>query len=228
VLDVTYPVDARTLRSTLFDDKSSFAKAFSKHTGRSNETHGKWRHKQGCWERDNSYTAARTALVGAHQVLETQWMTIAKHDCCTVDACALTPDVPFGETFVTKVRVCVAPADLDDADGSGCAVGARLMVSYELAWVDKPPVLKGAILSGARKGMRRSYDQYTAVLEKHLKVAPVGAAASEEAPVATTPTRPRGKLQAAVSRTATLGFVLSALRWLTRRAITVAAILTTS
>eukprot|EP00966_Prymnesium_polylepis_P316043 7302310-Prymnesium_polylepis.1 len=130
------------------------------------------------------------------------------------------------------------------------------MVSYELAWVDKPPVLKGAILSGARKGMRRSYDQYTAVLEKHLKVAPVGAAASEvrrhprepsgrtragrestrhlqpilaqEAPVATTPTRPRGKLQAAVSRTATLGFVLSALRWLTRRAITVAAILTTS
>ncbi|KAL1496141.1 hypothetical protein AB1Y20_014761 [Prymnesium parvum] len=205
LLDRTYPVEARVLRETIYADGCKFASAFFRYVSRSNATKGKWRQLDGCWQRELSYTAARSVLVASHRVVERQTMLHLKQHGCVVDTVALTPDVPYGSTFVTRTRCIIMPAA-----GAAAGAAARLQVSFEIEWVASAPLIKAAIVSGARKGMLRNFNCFVEVLEKLLRVRPI---VPEQASQPST--RTRHGVQTVLTRTTVVGLVVSVASWLT-------------
>lgn len=107
-------------------------------------------------------------LVAAHQVFEDQCMIVDQGDVCVVDTIASTPDVPFGNLFKTRVRSVIIPTVIS-SEAKKPALGARLQMSFQLSWlVSKGPFLKPAIVSGARKGVQRNFEQLASLLERSL------------------------------------------------------------
>lgn len=181
VLDETYEVEARVLADALFSPGSPFFKAFAKRVGRSGQRVTDWKKQGKYWERDVTYTAPRSALVRAHQVFEHQSVAAGQNGpgMVVLECAAKTPDVPYGDCFVTRVRFVVTAAEHHNGPAT------HLRVSWAVEWVGSPPLMRGAILAGARTGIQRNFDAFRDAMERTLNLKP--ARPPDEAAVGCSP-----------------------------------------
>ena len=140
----------------MFCDNSPFMAKFCRESGRSNFTAENWHRENGARVRKLSYNVARSALVASHRVFERQQIRAGRQGVCTVETIALTPDVPCGTTFVTRVRYVISPTELP-AEGTERKFGTRIQMSFCIEWVRSPPMIRGAIVSGAHSGMQHIF-----------------------------------------------------------------------
>jgi len=159
VIDTRVEVGVEELRLLLFGDGSELAGRFSRLVGRSSVQTGRWEAAAGssgrCWERVTQYQAAKTALVKAHWATESQRL-LATHDGYVVDVRTSTPDVPYGDSFATLLRYQLT---------SQGRHSSNLVISWDLSWSGRPPMVSSMVTAGAARGIQSHFDALVELLQ---------------------------------------------------------------
>lgn len=95
-------------------------------------------------EKVNSYLMPKSAFVKANVCTETQFVLAYNDYCFTLKKKALTPDVPYGSTFVAWTQFTVI-----NTGNHSC----RLICSVEPEFPNGPPLVSRQIKSGMRAGV---------------------------------------------------------------------------
>eukprot|EP00966_Prymnesium_polylepis_P258487 5970805-Prymnesium_polylepis.1 len=176
-MDGCYPGSVRSLVGLLFTERSPFTGTFMERVGRSNITVGEWACEGSSCVRTVSYVGKKAGVVPEHDAIEEQHLKRLPGGECVVNVRTSTPRVPFGNTFVTVVQYSLSdPAAADSGDEQRAQVpraaaerkgrpGApaartRVVVSWDLVWRGRPPVVGGMVRSGARQGLKANFDAF--------------------------------------------------------------------
>ncbi|KAL0356246.1 UNVERIFIED_CONTAM: C2 and GRAM domain-containing protein [Sesamum radiatum] len=165
LLDQTYVVSPEDLNMALFAPNSEFGRnllscreqqIFKRSPGNGNGI--------SCLRRVVSYTKAATKLVKAVKATEEQTYLKAGHNEFAVLVNVSTPDVPYGSAFKIDLLYKIMP-------GVGLSSGeesARLVVSWAINF-SQNTMMKGMIESGARQGLKESFEQFSSLLSQRFK-----------------------------------------------------------
>ncbi|CAI9112733.1 OLC1v1013221C3 [Oldenlandia corymbosa var. corymbosa] len=168
LLDQTYAVSSKDLNTLIFAPKSQFMRDLMEMQGTTDIQEGPWRWKsadKSCVTRVVTYTKAATKLVKAVKATEEQTYVRAngKEFFVFVDVC--TPDVPYGNTFKVNLLYKITPMqELSPGEES-----ARLEVSWTVNF-HQSTMMRGMIEGGVKQGLRESFDQFSNLLAKNLRV----------------------------------------------------------
>ncbi|KAL7565140.1 hypothetical protein ACA910_021520 [Epithemia clementina (nom. ined.)] len=163
-LELDVPVGFRRLRWALLSDESSFITEalYRVEAKYENITMGTWnKHREyigstkklpdGVKEEDfigaekvGSYLMPKSAFVKANMCTETHYIVAYNDYCFTLKKRALTPDVPYGSTFVAWTQFTVINTGHDSC---------RLQFSVEPEFPNGPPMVSRQIKSGMRAGV---------------------------------------------------------------------------
>ncbi|CAK9278846.1 unnamed protein product [Sphagnum jensenii] len=163
VLDQMYSVSAKALNAILFKPGSAFVQDLIASQRSTDYAEEPWR-KVGNEpiKRTISYVKAATKLVKAVRATEVQTYTRADDKCFVVSSTCATPDVPYGGNFVVELQISIAAGE-DSPTGEK---SSRLEISWRLNFLHST-MMKGMIESGARQGIKDSYEIYREVLARH-------------------------------------------------------------
>ncbi|KAG6389245.1 hypothetical protein SASPL_150709 [Salvia splendens] len=169
LLDQTYRVSPKDLNVVLFGPNSEFRRNLAELQGTSDMQEELWRWRL---EREKSYlrrvvtyTKPASKLVKAVKATEEQ--TYVKADCSefAVRVKVSTPDVPYGNTFNVELLYKIMPGVTSSSEGES----ARLVISWAVTF-SQTTMMKGMIESGARQGLKESFEQFSTLLSQRFEV----------------------------------------------------------
>lgn len=169
LLDQTYVGSTKDLNSALFGPNSEFQRNLAELQGTTDYQEGPWKWKPGdesCLRRVVTYTKAASKLVKATKATEEQTYIKADGDEFAVLVNVSTPDVPYGSTFKIEVLYKIIPGLVSSSEEES----AHLVVSWAINF-NQSTMMKTMIESGARQGLKESFDQFSNLLSQKFKVA---------------------------------------------------------
>ncbi|KAK7262060.1 hypothetical protein RJT34_29620 [Clitoria ternatea] len=166
LIDLLYIIAPEDLNVLLFSPDSNFPKSLAEEQGTTDVQLGPWKLENGgeTLKRSLTYIKAATKLVKAVKGYEDQTYLKADGKNFAVLACVSTPDVMYGSTFKVEILYVITPGP-ELPSGEQCS---RLVISWRLNFVQST-MMKGMIESGARQGMKDSFDQYATLLSQTIK-----------------------------------------------------------
>ncbi|GAU29916.1 hypothetical protein TSUD_148240, partial [Trifolium subterraneum] len=168
LVDKIYVVSPYNLNVVLFAPNSQFRKDLAELQGTTNLQEGAWSWKgedMSCLTRVVTYTKAASKLVKAVIATEEQtYIRVTKGEFVVlVSVC--TPDVPYGNTFRIELLYKIMPGEeVSSGDES-----SHLVISWGIVFLQST-MMKGMIESGARQGLKESFDQFSNLLAQSFKV----------------------------------------------------------
>lgn len=169
LLDQTYVGSTKDLNTALFGPNSEFQRNLAVLQGTTDYQEGPWKWKPGdesCLRRVVTYTKAASKLVKATKATEEQTYIKADGDEFAVLVNVSTPDVPYGSTFKIEVLYKIIPGLVSSSEEES----AHLVVSWAINF-NQSTMMKTMIESGARQGLKESFDQFSNLLSQKFKVA---------------------------------------------------------
>uniref|UniRef100_A0A7N0VG44 C2 and GRAM domain-containing protein n=1 Tax=Kalanchoe fedtschenkoi TaxID=63787 RepID=A0A7N0VG44_KALFE len=170
LVDQTYMASSNELNLLLFSPNSEFRKNLAELQGITGMQEGPWMWKSG--DRDESqltrnvtYTKAASKLVKATKATEEQTYVLANGKAYAVTVTVSTPDVPYGNTFKIELLYKITPGP----DLSSGAESCRLVVSWGIHFLQHT-MMRGMIESGAKQGLKESFDHFADLLAQNFKV----------------------------------------------------------
>ncbi|KAH6825855.1 C2 calcium/lipid-binding and GRAM domain containing protein [Perilla frutescens var. hirtella] len=166
VLDQIYAIAPHELNSLLFSPDSNFFKSSADMQGSTDLQVRAWEFETNgeSLKRVVSYTKPPTKLVKALKATEEQTYLKAKGGTFAVLAIVGTPDAPYGKTFKAEVLYCITPGPEQPSGEQS----SQLVISWRINF-SQSTMMKGMIESGARQGIKESFDQYEKLLSRHVK-----------------------------------------------------------
>lgn len=170
LVDQIYAVTPYDLNVVLFAPNSQFRKDLAELQGTTNMQEGPWTWKDGdasCLTRVVSYTKAATKLVKAVNATEEQtYIRVTKEEFAVLVSVS-TPEVPYGNAFRVELLYKIMPGgDMSSGEES---LSSHLVVSWGIVFLQST-MIKGMIESGARQGLKESFDQFSNQLAQNFKV----------------------------------------------------------
>ncbi|CAM8932589.1 unnamed protein product [Rhodiola kirilowii] len=168
LLDQTYMASSNELNLLLFSPNSEFRKNLADLQGITDVNEGHWTWKSGeelRLTRNVTYTKAASKLVKATKATEEQTYILANGKAYAVMVTVSTPDVPYGSTFKIELLYKIIPGP----DLSSGAESSQLIVSWGIHFVQHT-MMRGMIESGARLGLKESFDHFADLLAQNFKV----------------------------------------------------------
>ncbi len=95
-------------------------------------------------ERELSYLMPKSAFVKANMCYETAYIDVYNDYCMVLRKKALTPDVPYGSTFVAWTKYVLINTGSDSC---------KLICSVEAEFPNGPPMISRQIKGGMRAGV---------------------------------------------------------------------------
>ncbi|GJU47929.1 C2 and GRAM domain-containing protein isoform X1 [Tanacetum coccineum] len=166
LIDETYLVPPKDLNILLFCPDSQFRKDLADIQGTTDLHEGPWTWESGqtsSLTRTVTYTKAATKLVKASKVTEEQTYIRANGKEFAVFVSVVTPDVPYGGTFRVELLYKIMPGP--DSDGEETS---RITVSWGINF-HQSTMMKHMIESGAKQGLKESFDQFAGLLGQTFK-----------------------------------------------------------
>lgn len=168
LVDQIYAVSPHDLNAILFAPDSQFRKDLAELQGTKNMQEGPWTLKDGDMSRLArvvSFTKAATKLVKAVNATEEQtYIRVAKEEFAVLVS-VNTPEVPYGNTFQVELLYKIMPGgELSDEEES-----SHLVISWGIIFLQST-MMKGMIESGAKQGLKDSFDQFSNLLAQRFKV----------------------------------------------------------
>ncbi|XP_071703726.1 C2 and GRAM domain-containing protein At5g50170 [Rutidosis leptorrhynchoides] len=161
LIDETYIASPKDLNQFLFGPESQFKKDLAEIQGTTDVHESPW-----IWEtgqkssltRTVTYTKAATKLVKASKVTEEQTYIKANGNEYAVFVKVNTPDVPYGSTFQVELlyKIMCGP-EIGEEETS------RVVISWGINF-HQSTMMKGMIESGAKQGLKESFDQFSVLL----------------------------------------------------------------
>lgn len=99
-------------------------------------------------EREGQYLMPKSGFVGANTAYDTHIITAYNDYCFCVKKRTLSPEVPYGSTFVTWTQMIFTNTGNDTC---------HLVCSVEAEFPNGPPMISGQIKSGMRAGTALSF-----------------------------------------------------------------------
>lgn len=166
VLDQLYAIEPRELNSLLFSPDSSFCKSLAELQGSTDLQVRAWEFENSgeSLKRMVSYVKPPTKLVKSLKAMEEQTYLKAKDGTFVVLAIVSTPDAPYGKTFKVEVLYSITPGPEQPSGEQS----SQLVVSWRINFLQST-MMKGMIESGARQGIKESFDQYEKFLRSSAK-----------------------------------------------------------
>ncbi|XP_047182304.1 C2 and GRAM domain-containing protein At1g03370 isoform X1 [Vigna umbellata] len=167
-IDQQYVIAPEDLNELLFSSDSNFLKSLAEVQGSTELEIGPWKFENDgkIFKRLVSYLKAPSKLIKAVKAYEEHTYLKADGKNFAVLASVSTPDVMYGGTFRVEILYVITPgAELPT--GEQCS---RLIVSWRMNFLQST-MMKGMIESGARQGMKESFDQYATLLSQTVKPA---------------------------------------------------------
>ncbi|XP_027190336.1 C2 and GRAM domain-containing protein At5g50170 isoform X2 [Cicer arietinum] len=168
LVDKIYAVSPYNLNIVLFAPNSQFRKDLAELQGTTNLQEGAWSWKDedmSCLTRIVSYTKAASKLVKAVNATEEQTYIKVTKDEYAVLVSVCTPEVPYGKSFRVELLYKIMPGgDVSSEDES-----SNLVVSWGIVFLQST-MMKGVIESGAKQGLKESFDQFSDLLGRSFKV----------------------------------------------------------
>lgn len=159
LLNQIYDVPPKDLNLILFAPNSEFQRNLAEIQGTTDFQEEPWRWKsennKSCLKRVVTYTKAATKLVKAVKATEEQTYIKADGNGFVVFVSVDTPDVPYGNTFKIELLYKIIP------EGES----ARLVISWA-ANFSHSTMMKGMIESGAKQGLKDSFEQFSTLLSQ--------------------------------------------------------------
>lgn len=172
LLDQTYVGSTKDLNTVLFGPNSEFQRNLAELQGTTDYEEEPWRWKSGdesCLRRVVTYTKAASKLVKATKATEEQMYIKVDGDEFAVLVNVSTPDVPYGSTFKIELLYKIIPGLVPFSEEES-GQSARLVVSWAINFTQST-MMKTMIESGARQGLKDSFDQFSSLLSQKFKVA---------------------------------------------------------
>ncbi|GER52820.1 C2 calcium/lipid-binding and GRAM domaincontaining protein [Striga asiatica] len=165
-LDQIYGTSPWELNSILFSPDSDFWKTASDSQGSTDLQIGPWKFENNgeTLKRVVSYTKAASKLIKALKTTEEQTYLKVDGKNFSVISSVSTPDAPYGKTFKAEVLYCIT---LGPEQPSGEQT-SRLEVSWRINFLQST-MMKGMIESGARQGIKESFEHYEKLLAQIVK-----------------------------------------------------------
>ncbi|PWA38192.1 C2 calcium/lipid-binding and GRAM domain containing protein [Artemisia annua] len=166
LIDETYLVPPKDLNILLFGPDSQFRKDLADIEGSTDLHEGPWTWESGQSSsliRTVTYTKAASKLVKASKVTEEQTYVRANEKEFAVFVSVVTPDVPYGGTFRVELLYKIMPGP--DSDGEETS---RIIVSWGINF-HQSTMMKHMIESGAKQGLKESFDQFAGLLGQRFK-----------------------------------------------------------
>ncbi|KAG4929143.1 C2 and GRAM domain-containing protein [Glycine max] len=195
LIDQLYIVAPEDLNVLLFSPDSNFPKSLSDEQGITELQICPWKLENGgeTLKRSLTYIKAATKLIKAVKAYEDQTYLKADGKKFAVLASVSTPDVMYGSTFRVEVLYVITPGP-ELPSGEQCS---RLVISWQMNFLQST-MMKGMIESGARQGMKDSFDQYASLLCQTVKaVVSKDLGSSKEQALATLRPEPQSILKLA-------------------------------
>ncbi|XP_071903699.1 C2 and GRAM domain-containing protein At5g50170 isoform X3 [Coffea arabica] len=168
LLDQAYAIPPKDLNMLLFAPKSQFMRDLAELQGTTDVQEGPWTWKsadKSCLARVVTYPKAATKLVKTVKATEEQTYIKANGKEFIVFVDVNTPEVPYGNTFKVDLLYKITPGpELFSIEKS-----AHLVISWALNF-HQSTMMKGLIERGARQGLKGSFEQFSDLLAKNLKV----------------------------------------------------------
>lgn len=166
VLDQIYGTTPQELNSILFSPDSNLLKSLADVQGSTELQIGLWKYENSgeSLKRVVSYTKAATKLIKALKTIEEQTYLKADSKAFAVLSSVFTPDAPYGKTFRSEVLYCITPGPEQPSGEQS----SRLVVSWQVNFLQST-MIRGMIESGARQGIKESFDQYQKLLSEIVK-----------------------------------------------------------
>ncbi|XP_057871325.2 C2 and GRAM domain-containing protein At1g03370 isoform X2 [Cryptomeria japonica] len=164
LLDQSYNTSPRTLNSILFGPKSQFKRDLTQLEGTTNYVEGPWRKAPGePMKRVVTYIKAATKLVKAVKATEEHTYLRADGKVFIVLESVSTPDVPYGSSFRVELLFCITPGpELPSGEET-----SHLSISWRINFLQST-IMRGMIESGARQGLKDSFQQYAQLLSQNV------------------------------------------------------------
>ncbi|XP_027167160.1 C2 and GRAM domain-containing protein At5g50170 [Coffea eugenioides] len=168
LLDQAYAIPPKDLNLLLFAPKSQFMRDLAELQGTMDVQEGPWTWKsadKSCLARVVTYTKTATKLVKTVKATEEQTYIKANGKEFIVFVDVNTPEVPYGNTFKVDLLYKITPGpELFSIEKS-----AHLVISWALNF-HQSTMMNGLIERGARQGLKESFEQFSDLLAKNLKV----------------------------------------------------------
>lgn len=168
LLDQTYLVSSNELNLLLFSPNSEFRKNLADLQSITDVHEGPWTWKandESQLTRNVTYIKAASKLVKATKATEEQTYILAKGRTYAIMVTVSTPDVPYGSTFKIELLYKITPGP----DLSSGAQSSRLVISWGIHFLQHT-MMRGMIESGARQGLKESFDNFADLLAQSFKV----------------------------------------------------------
>ncbi|XP_043815138.1 C2 and GRAM domain-containing protein At1g03370 isoform X3 [Manihot esculenta] len=166
LVDQFYIIAPQDLNSLLFSPDSSFPRSLADLQGNTEQEFGPWRFESDgeTLKRVVTYIKAATKLIKAVKATEEQTYVKADGKVFAVLLSVSTPDVMYGSTFKTELLYCITP-------GPEMPLGeqtSHLVISWRMNFLQST-MMKGMIESGARQGLKDSFEQFASTLSQNVK-----------------------------------------------------------
>ncbi|KAF7838280.1 C2 and GRAM domain-containing protein [Senna tora] len=188
LVDQIYLVSPYDLNAFLFAPNSQFRRELAELQGTTNIQEGPWTWKSGdmsCLTRVVSYTKAATKLVKAVKATEEQTYVRLSKEEFAVHVNVSTPEVPYGNSFRIELLYKIMPGKEEES--------SHLVVSWGIVYLQST-MMKGMIESGARQGLKDSFNQFANLLAQKFKVLNSGDSSDKEQVLANLQTEEQSNL----------------------------------
>ncbi|CAA0818101.1 C2 and GRAM domain-containing protein [Striga hermonthica] len=191
LIDQTYEVSPKDLNMVIFAPNSEFKMNLADLQGMTELQESPWKWESEGLRRVVTYIKAATKLVKAVRATEEQTYVKANGNEFVVLVSVSTPDVPYGNTFKVQLLYKIMPGVMLSSENQF----ARLVVSFSVNF-SQSTMMKGVIESGAKQGLKESFDQFSGLLSQKFKV--VKASSDKEQVLATMETEQESDSELAV------------------------------
>ncbi|KAE9609521.1 putative C2 domain, GRAM domain, VASt domain-containing protein [Lupinus albus] len=166
LIDQLYIIAPEDLNALLFSPDSNFTNSLADIQGTTERQLGPWKLENSgeSLKRSLTYIKAANRLIKAVKGYEEQTYLKADGKNFAVLAVVSTPDVMYGSTFRAELLYVVTPGP-ELSSGEQCS---RLVISWRMNFLQST-MMKGMIESGARQGMKESFDQFAVLLSQTVK-----------------------------------------------------------
>lgn len=168
LLDQTYLASSNELNLLLFSPNSEFRKNLADLQGITDVHEGPWTWKtsdESQLTRNVTYTKAASKLVKATKATEEQTYILANGRAYAVMVTVSTPDVPYGSAFKIELLYKMTHGP----DLSSGAESSHLVISWGIRFLQHT-MMRSMIESGARQGLKESFDNFADLLAQSFKV----------------------------------------------------------
>ncbi|XP_030495656.2 C2 and GRAM domain-containing protein At5g50170 [Cannabis sativa] len=191
LVDQAYAVSPNDLNTFLFAPNSQFRKELAELNGTTDLHEEPWTWSSGdtsCLTRVVSSTKAASKLVKACKAIEEQTYVRACGKEFAVFVSVSTPEVPYGNAFKVELLYKIMPGPEEES--------SHLVISWGINFLQST-MMRGMIESGARQGLKESFDQFSNLLAQNFKTVDSKVSAGKDHILATLATEHQSDLELA-------------------------------